>query len=82
MFSQPVDSVSNIVETDEGFFLVHVRQKEVRPVDEAVRAPIVARSYAQTLETAREDLGSEILLTTTHVNRLANHFATSLNAGG
>lgn len=82
MFSQPVDTISGIVETDDGFYIVNVRQKEVRAVDDSVRGPIVSRAFTQKLEGARDEVGSEMLLTTNHVNRLANHFASSINTGG
>lgn len=82
MFAQAVGTTSDIIETDEGFYIVEVRGKETRPVEESVKSAVVNRSYNQMLKASRDELGSEILMTTGQVNRLANHFRSSLNAGG
>ena len=82
MFAQEVGTTSGIIETDEGFFIVEVRGKETRTVDDPVRNLVVARTFGTALQEARDDIGSEIVMTTAQLQRLASRFSTSLTLGG
>jgi parvulin-like peptidyl-prolyl isomerase len=82
MFALPIGTISDVVETDEGFYIVEVRAKETRPVTDEVRTAAANHGFTTTMADAREELGSEIVMTASQLNRLATHFSSSINTGG
>jgi hypothetical protein len=82
MFSQAVGTTSGIIETDDGFYIVEVRGHETRDTTDDIRNAVGNRAFDVALKDGRDAIGSQITMTTTQVNRLANEFRSSLNTSG
>src|SRR5690606_32188709 len=60
VFDQPVETTTDIIETEEeGFYLVEVRAAETRPIEGTVRDSIINRQMGMLVRGVRADLGSE-----------------------
>lgn len=82
IFAQAVGTTSGIIETDEGFYIVEVRAHETRETTDQIRTALGNRAFRVALNESRKEIGSEIVMTASQLNRLANKFRSSLNAGG
>jgi parvulin-like peptidyl-prolyl isomerase len=82
IFSQAPGTTSGIIEADDGFYIIETRAHETRDTTDEIRAAVGTRAFDVALRTGRDAIGSQIVMTTTQLNQLANQFRSSLNTGG
>ena len=75
-YSLEVGTHSDIIETEEAFFIVEVNGKETRPVTEEGKKAIVQRELDEQLRATREATNADITMTTNQVQRLAQSVST------
>jgi parvulin-like peptidyl-prolyl isomerase len=73
---------TDIVETEQGFFIAEVRAKEVRAVEDGTKAAAVAHRLSDALTETRDRVGSEILITTGQISRLLRSVQSVSARGG
>ena len=71
-FSLAAGSRSDVIEADEGFFIVESAGKETRAVNSDAKNTIVQRSIADLLGETRKRIGTEITMTTRQIQKLAS----------
>lgn len=69
--------VSDIIETDDGFFIVQVRGRETLPVTEEGKHQVAEFSLVSLLSKTKKDLGVDRLLNTAQLQRLAGSLGVS-----
>ena len=62
---------SDIIETENGFYILEVRGKETRQIDDNLRERITQQRFTQVLRETQVDSGTDPLLTTGQLQRLA-----------
>jgi peptidyl-prolyl cis-trans isomerase D len=72
VFALEVGVLSEVIETEDGFFIVRVNGKEVRPVDEATASNLARTYFAERLEAASEQYTLENLVTVGQAQRLTS----------
>ena len=77
-FSIEVGEISEVIESTEGFFILEVRGREVRAVEEEARNQVVNRGFRLLLEEIRDRVGSEITLDSDQLGRLAESLQSSI----
>jgi parvulin-like peptidyl-prolyl isomerase len=70
LFALQPGQKTDIVETDEGFFIAEVRAREVRPVEVETKTAAVSHAISESINDMREKAGSQILLTNGQLARL------------
>lgn len=82
-FSAEPGTTSDIIETaTDGFFIVEVRGKETRAVEEDAKETVVTYQLQKEVRALQESLGSEFLLTNGQLSDLATSISNYLAAGG
>lgn len=82
MFSLAPGTISDVIESPNGFYIVEVRDKQTLPVEDAARNAVVAYQFQKVMNDGREEFGSQIVMTTGQLTRLTLHFKSSIDAGG
>jgi parvulin-like peptidyl-prolyl isomerase len=62
---------SDIIETEDGFYILDVRGKETREIDENLRERVTQRRFEELLRETQAEAGTDPLLTTGQLQRLA-----------
>ena len=70
-FSQGAGTISDFIETEEGFFFLLTQAVETREVDDDGRTLVSERGLSLLLEETRQEIGSAASLTVGQVNRIA-----------
>ncbi len=78
-FALEPGGVSEIIETDDGFYLLQSRGKAVRPVDEKARGLVAEQQLTQALRETRTTVGSSTKITESQVRRIAVAVAAAAN---
>jgi parvulin-like peptidyl-prolyl isomerase len=78
-FAQEPGTVSNVIETEDGFYIVRVAGKEVRTLDEATKTRYATTLFNDRLEAASEQYELQNLVTIEQAQRIANRIQS---AGG
>ncbi len=81
-FSIEIGELSEIIEAPDGFYIIEVRGREVRMVEEDGRNQVVNYTLSVILEEMSERVGSEIMLTSDQLSRLAGSIQASFSSGG
>jgi parvulin-like peptidyl-prolyl isomerase len=71
VFGMQVGQTSDMIEIDDGFFFVKVNGKETREVSSDTKNRAVEQQLSTLVNNTKEDIGSEIVMTTNQVQRLA-----------
>ena len=81
-FSQAFETVSDIVEVDEGFFFLETTGLEVRPFDDDGRAQVNEQSLLDLLLASSDEIGVTRNLTVGQVRQIANSLIRSARSSG
>lgn len=82
-FAAELNTISDPIETDKsGVYIVQVRGREVRAVDDDARDMVVTNQLTQEVNDTKERLGSQFLLTAGQLSDLATSISNFLSAGG
>ena len=79
---RPSGTISGIIQTDDGFYIVEVRGNETRDTTDDIRTDVADRAFNVAIKEARKTSAHEIVMDANQLNRLANRFRTSLNTSG
>jgi parvulin-like peptidyl-prolyl isomerase len=82
IFSQQVDTISDVIEEPDGFYIVQLLGKETRPVDDAAKKKVVDYSLTSLLDETRTAVGTNFSLTQNQISKLATAAQAALSAGG
>ena len=78
-FAQEPGTLSDVVETDNGFYLLRVDAKETRAVDDSTKSNLINHYWNQRLDDAATKYNPQNLLTVGQAQRIAAHV---VSAGG
>jgi parvulin-like peptidyl-prolyl isomerase len=70
-FGMSIGQQSDIIEVDAGFFILKVNGKETREVTNDIKNTVVEQELSVLVAEIKEDIGSEITMTTNQVQQLA-----------
>lgn len=73
VFALEAGQVSEVIETANGFYIVKINGKEVRPVDDGMKSNLARTEFGKRLEAASEEYALENLVTVEQAQRIANH---------
>jgi parvulin-like peptidyl-prolyl isomerase len=76
-FAQEVGELSEVIETETGFYIILVEGKETREVGELVRNALISTRFGDRLEAASETYELENVLTVEQAQRIANQLEVS-----
>jgi parvulin-like peptidyl-prolyl isomerase len=71
-FAQEPGTVSNVIETEDGFYILRVAGKEVRAFDDATKARYATTLFNDRLEAASEQYELQNLVTVEQAQRIAS----------
>ncbi len=63
IFSQQVGTISDVIEEPDGFYIIHLRDKQMRDVDDAAKQKVVDYALNQIINHTRDAVGSSFSLT-------------------
>ena len=72
-FAVEPDTLSEVIETERGFYILKVDGKEMRAVDEVTASNLARTSFARRLEAASEQYELQNLVTVGQAQRIAGH---------
>jgi parvulin-like peptidyl-prolyl isomerase len=81
-FALHAGSISDIVETDEGFFFLENRGQESRAVTEDGRKQVVDHAFSNLIQQTRDTVGVSTSLTEAQIQRIALDLVSPAVAGG
>jgi parvulin-like peptidyl-prolyl isomerase len=81
-FALPVNQMSDVVDSEDGFFILQVRDTRTGPIDEKGLDLIIGRAFNKHLRETRDHLGVTRLITESQVERVARSLLDSGSLGG
>ena len=72
VFALEADSVSDVIETENGFYVVKINGKEMRAVDDGMKSNLARTEFGKRLEAASEEYELQNLVTVEQAQRIAN----------
>ena len=77
VFDVEPGNLSDIIETEDGFYLVQVHGKETRELEEATRLRLATSMFNERLEEAATQHELQNLVTVEQAQRIADHLRSS-----
>ncbi len=72
-FSQEIGALSDIIETDNGFYIIRVDGKETRELEETTKVRLARSKFADRLQAATDQYEIQNLVTVGQAQRIADH---------